>query len=407
MDGVVNYFNYSVTIKTVRRSVFALTDAITVAAGLPGKVTGVTATGLDTQIIVNWTVPVGIITGYTVSAVSGGTTLTCDGGSSSATSCTISGATNGSTYSVSVVAFRGESAGTRSDTLQTTVNQTPDLSNFTVAGTLQSGKTLRVSGLSVVGFPTPTVAYQWQSAASNSGPWLNLPDAAVVTYDLMKPDVGRYLRVVVTATNGIGAGDRQVSNVLGPILNLAGGTENVAQPITGLRGVAGDEKVTLSWDQIKGVTADTYTITVTGGGPKRTVVVSGTLLTKAVTGLDNGTTYKFSVVATGHSESLSKVIEEMPIALLGKVTKVTAVVNATTLTLKWTRPAGTSPVAAYRVVLNSLTKGAPDVEVVATSPSATIAKLVKGASYRLAITGRNSLGLGTVYAHTTVIKVAK
>ena len=63
--------------------------------------------------------------------------------------------------------------------------------------------------------------------------------------------------------------------------------------------------------------------------------------------------------------------------------------------------------AAYRVVLNSLTKGAPDVEAVATSPSVTIAKLVKGASYRLTITGRNSLGLGTVYTHTTVIKVAK
>ena len=406
LDGVVNYLDYSVTIKTVRRSVFALTDPITIAAGLPGKVTGVTATGLDGQIVVNWAVPVGIITSFTASAVSGGTTLMCGRDTASATSCTISGATNGSTYSVSVVAFRGESAGTASDTVQATVNQTPDLSNFTVAGTLQSGKTLRVSGLSVVGFPTPTVAYQWQSSATNSGPWLNV-DTTTATYDLMKPDVGRYLRVVVTATNGIGVGDRQVSNVLGPILNLSGGTENVAQPITGFRGVAGDEKVTLSWDQVKGVTADTYTITITGGGPKKTVVVSGTLLTKVVTGLDNGTTYKFSVVATGHSESLSRVIEEMPIGLLGKVTKVSAVVNVTTLTLKWTRPAGTSPVAAYRVVLNSLTKGAPDVEAVATSPSVTIAKLVKGASYRLTITGRNSLGLGTVYTHTTVIKVAK
>ena len=311
-----------------------------------------------------------------------------------------------STYAVSVVAYRGESGGTKSDTVQTTVNQTPDLSNFTVAGTLQSGKTLRVNGLSVVGFPTPTVAYQWQSAASASGPWLNV-DTTTATYELMKPDVGRYLRVVVTATNGIGAGDRQVSNVLGPILNLAGGTENVAQPIAGLRGGAGDGKVTLTWEQVKGVTADTYTISITGGGPKKTVVVSGTLLTKVVTGLDNGTTYKFTVVATGNSESLSRVIEEMPIGLLGKVSKVSAVVDATTLTLKWTRPAGTSPVAAYRVVLDSATKGAPDIEVVATSPSATIAKLVKGASYRLSITGRNSLGLGTVYAHSTVVKVAK
>jgi hypothetical protein len=95
----------------------------------------------------------------------------------------------------------------------------------------------------------------------------------------------------------------------------------------------------------------------------------------------------------------------MPIGLLGKVSKVSAVVDATTLTLKWARPAGTSPVSAYRVFLDSATKGAPDVELVAAGPSATIAKLVKGASYRLSITGRNSIGLGSVYSYPKVIKM--
>jgi hypothetical protein len=58
-------------------------------------------------------------------------------------------------------------------------------------------------------------------------------------------------------------------------------------------------------------------------------------------------------------------------------------------------------------VLKSLTKGAPDVEVASNTATVTIAKLVKGATYRLSITGRNSLGLGSVYSYPKVINVAK
>jgi hypothetical protein len=64
-------------------------------------------------------------------------------------------------------------------------------------------------------------------------------------------------------------------------------------------------------------------------------------------------------------------------------------------------------VAAYRIVLKSLTKGAPDVEVASNTATVTITKLVKGATYRLSITGRNSLGLGSVYSYPKVINVAK
>jgi sugar lactone lactonase YvrE len=407
LDGVTNFVDYSVTIKTVRRSVFAITEAITVSPGLPGKVTGVTATGLNEEIVVNWTVPVGIITSYTATAAIGNLTYSCDQEDPTATSCTISGVTNGSTYSVTVVARRGELEGPSSDAVQTSVNQAPIISDFSVQGTVQSGRTLRVTDLSVVGSPTPTVTYQWQSAADEEGPWLDLPDADGLTFELTKPDVGRYFRFMVTASNGIGESDNQMSEVLGPVLNLSGSTENTARAITGLRGVATNGKVKLSWDAVKGITADSYTITVTGGGPRKVLTVNGVTLTSVVKGLKNGTTYSFSVVATGYNESKSKTITVMPIDFLGKVGRVSAVVKATTLTLRWVRPVGTSPVAAYRIVLKSLTKGAPDVEVASNTATVTIAKLVKGATYRLSITGRNSLGLGSVYSYPKVINVAK
>jgi hypothetical protein len=407
MDGVVNYLDYSVTVKTVRRSVSATSDPIIVSAGIPGKVSGVTATGLSGQIVVNWDAPVGVVTSYTASAVSGESTLTCDTTDPSATSCTISGATIGLTYDVSVVAHRGVLNGEASDDVPTVVNQEPVISNFTVTGTVQSSKTLRPTGLTIDAFPVATVTYQWQSAATSTGPWIDLADETDLALDLIKRDVGRYIRFVVVANNGLTDDAIRISNVLGPVLNVGGTTDNAGQPISGLRGDAGNGKVTLTWDRVKGVTAESYTVAVTVGGRTQTSTVTGATLTKVVTGLVNGTNYSFSVVATGHEETRSKVITVMPIALLGVVTKVSGVVKATTLTLKWTRPVGTSPVAGYRIVLKSLTKGVKDVEVVSSTPTVVVAKLTKGASYRVSITGRNSLGLGAVYNYPTVIKIAK
>jgi hypothetical protein len=405
--GVVKYLDYTITVKTVRRSVSATSDPITTSAGLPGKVSEVTASGLDREIEVNWAVPVGVITGYTASAVRGTTTLTCSSTDAADTNCTITDAIAGGEYSVSVVAHRGDADGPRSDAVEIDVDQTPNISNFTVDGTVQSSKTVRILGLAVEMFPVGQVTYQWQSAASNTGPWIDLPEEEGTSLDLLKRDVGRYIRVVVTASNGIGEGAVRESAVRGPVLNVGGTTDNSGLAITGLRGVAGNAKVTLSWDRVKGVLAESYTIAVTGGKRPQTITVSGVTLTRVVTGLTNGTDYTFTVVATGREETRSKAITVMPIALLGIVTKVSDVVKTTTLTLKWTRPAGTSPVAGYRVVLKSLTKGAKDVEVVTTTPTATIARLAKGASYRVTITGRNSLGLGAIYTYPKVIKIAK
>jgi len=308
---------------------------------------------------------------------------------------------------VSVVAHRGDADGPRSDAVEIDVDQTPNISNFTVDGTVQSSKTLRIVGLAVEMFPVGQVTYQWQSAASNTGPWIDLPEEEGTSLELVKRDVGRYIRVVVTASNGIGEGAVRESAVRGPVLNVGGTTDNSGLAITGLRGVVGNAKVTLSWDRVKGVLAESYTIAMTAGKRTQTFTVSGVTLTRVMTGLTNGTDYTFTVVATGREETRSKAITVMPIALLGVVTKVSDVVKATTLTLKWTRPAGTSPVAGYRVVLKSLTKGAKDVEVVTTTPTATIARLAKGASYRVSITGRNSLGLGAIYTYPKVIKIAK
>lgn len=233
---------------------------------------------------------------------------------------------------------------------------------------------------------------------------MEIPDQDALTLDLKRRDVSRYVRLVVVADNGVGDAIRRYSRIVGPVLSMAGTTESTAEPITGLRGEFGDGRVTLTWDRVKGITADSYTISYTAGGTTRTVIVASNLLAKTITGLTNGTTYRFSVIATGHDESKSKVIAVMPVGALGKVAKVSVTVRGSTVTLKWSRPAGTSPVSVYRVVLDSTAKGVPDREVTVKAGQAVVSNVAKG-SYRITITPRNVVGAGAVYAHPGVVSV--
>ncbi|MGA2925072.1 MAG: hypothetical protein ABSG43_03610, partial [Solirubrobacteraceae bacterium] len=61
-----------------------------------------------------------------------------------------------------------------------------------------------------------TFAYQWQTSPDGETAWTNNPIQTADDYPLTHPDVGRYVRVLVTATNPDGT-STQTSNVLGPI----------------------------------------------------------------------------------------------------------------------------------------------------------------------------------------------
>jgi Fibronectin type III domain len=84
-------------------------------AVVPAAVTGVTAVRGNTQVSVSWTAPGsdgGLpITGYTVSAQGGGTTITQTVNNPSATSAVIGGLTNGTAYNLTVAAVNGVGTG--------------------------------------------------------------------------------------------------------------------------------------------------------------------------------------------------------------------------------------------------------------------------------------------------------
>jgi type II secretory pathway pseudopilin PulG len=76
-----------------------------------------------------------------------------------------------------------------------------------VSGAAVAGSALTASSGSWVGFPTPTYAYQWQVSANGTDGWTSATGTGNATsaYTVAIADAGNYLRIQVTASNGIGS----------------------------------------------------------------------------------------------------------------------------------------------------------------------------------------------------------
>jgi hypothetical protein len=263
-------------------------------ATVPGKPTGVTATSGSNQATVHWTAPAddggSAITTYTVTAT-GGATKTVTGDKREAV---VTGLTNGSTYT------------------------------FTVVATNAKG----------------------DSAPSDASAPLTLPVA---------PDAPTN----VTATPG-------------------------------------NAQATVTWTAPTsdgGATVTKYVVTPSGGAAPVEVTGNPAPTTAAVTGLTNGTSYTFTVVAqnsAGSSVASGPSAAVTPSTTPTAPQAVTATAGDRTLHVIWASPASTggSAVTHYLVSLNG---GAPTV-LPATAGAADFSGLVNGTSYTASVVAQNANG---------------
>ena len=178
---------------------------------IPNAPTGVTKAMGDGQATISFLAPINTggsaVLSYTVTSSPGNFTCTVN---APATSCNVTGLTNGTSYTFTVKATNknGDSLASTASTAGTPVlSSAPTLSNpGQPTGNPYVGSTL-TSNVTFNGSPTPTVTYQWKACTDpqNIGSCTDISGATSATFTPTLSELGLYIVVDATATNRVGS----------------------------------------------------------------------------------------------------------------------------------------------------------------------------------------------------------
>ena len=369
--------------------------------GTPGAPTIGIAIAGQGQATVAWTPPVDTggpaIDFYTVTSSPEGHTATTANGTT--LSATVTGLTNGTSYTFTVHATNSVGSGAES---AASVAVTP----------------ATVPGIPTIGAVTPgngTATISWSAPASDGG-------SAVVSYTVTSTSGGHTattangttLSATVTgltngtsytftvhATNSVGSGAESAASVAVTPRTVPGiPTIGAVTP--------GNGTATISWSAPAsdgGSAVVSYTVTSTSGGHTATTA-NGTTLSATVTGLTNGTSYTFTVHATnsvGSGAESAASVAVTPRTVPGAPTGVSASAGDASAAVTWVAPAsnGGSAITSYTVTAYS---GATAVKTITTTAtSTTVTGLTNGTSYTFRVAVTNAAGTGTASASSNAI----
>ncbi len=353
----------------------------------PGKPTGVSAVAGDGEATVDWSAPVSdggaAITGYEVSASFDPSTFevhTC--ATAGALECTVTGLTNGTPYTFTVVA--ANSAG-------------PGAASLASAAVVPKGAPAAPTNVRATRGDT-TVTVAWDAAADNGDAVTGYavtadPDGATcATTGALSCTVtglvnGIPYTFTVTATNGLGTGP--ASGAVGPMTPAT-----VPQAPTGVAASAGASSVGVTWTAPadNGGTAVTgYAATANPGGAHCTTTGA---LSCVVLGLTNGAAYTFTVTATnavGTGPSSAASDPATPLDRPGRPTNVVAVRGKARATVTWHAPSANGrPITSYRVT--SSPGGRSCTLLTPAVPTCVVLGLTNGTAYRFVVVATNAIG---------------
>jgi hypothetical protein len=350
-------------------------------ATVPGAPAISDVTAGDRQATVSWTAPAdggAAISGYTVTAAPGGATCT----TTTATSCTVTGLSDGVSYSFTVAATNGVG----SSSPGASVGATPATVPGAPTGVTASGG----NGQATVSWTDPTsdggsAITQYTVTAQPGGASCTVSSASATSCAVTGLTDGTAYTFSVTATNADGTGAAsQASNSVVPV--------TVPDIPTDVAVAGGDAQVTVSWTPPAsdgGESAPpTYTVTSEPGGA--TCTTTGTSC--VITGLSNGTTYTFVVTASntvGNGGTSTPSHTVTPMSPAAAPADVTAVGGNGVTTVSWTPPSsnGGTAITSYTVTAE------PGGETcTTTTTSCVIRGLSNGAGYTFTVQAINAAG---------------
>jgi putative cell wall-binding protein len=367
----------------------AASNSVTPAT-VPGAPTNVVAVGGNTQASVSWTAPAfdggSAITGYTVTSSPGG--LTC---TTAATSCTVTGLTNGTAYTFTVTATNDVGTGAASA-------PSNSVTPATVPGATANVVAVRGNASAIV-FWTPPVDVggspitSYTVSGSPDGTCTTSLSFCVVTG--LTNGVG--YTFTVSATNAAGTGPAsEPSSQVTPATVPGAPTDVVA--------TRGNTQATISWTAPAdngGAAIFLYTVSASGG---LTCMTAATYCT--VPGLTNGAAYTFTVTATnvvgtGAPSAASNSVT--PATVPGAPTSVTAARGNASADVSWTAPAsdGGSAITGYTVTSNP-----GGLTCTTATTSCTVPGLTNGTAYTFTVTATNEVGTGPASAASNSVTPA-
>ena len=352
----------------------------------PSAALNPTAVAGNARAAVSWTPPASNggspITSYLVTAVPGGQTCTYSVVVPETDTCTVTGLTNGTKYSFTVVATNGAGdgpAGTSNQVTPSTVPTAP-LTPSATAGNAKATVSWTVpssdGGSPITGYTVTSSPGGFTCTTSGALTWMvsGLTNGTAYTFSIV-------------ATNANGNSPAATTSPVTPVTAPSA----VINPLA----TAGNAQATVKWSppaSTGGSPITGYTVTSSPGG--FTCTTSGDL-SCTVTGLTNGTKYSFTVVATnGAGDGPSGTSNQVTPATVPTAPLTPSATSGNSqATISWTTPSsnGGSPITGYTVTAS------PGSHICATTGALTcvITGLNNGTSYTFSITATNLVGTGS------------
>ncbi|MFM8283247.1 MAG: fibronectin type III domain-containing protein, partial [Planctomycetaceae bacterium] len=425
VDGLVNGTSY----------VFRVTPITTFGAGAQSlvsspvtPVTVPTAPGApfgtrgDRQVALSWTAPSDNggtpVTDYVVEFrenVTGAGWQTFADGVSFATSATVTGLVNGTSYLFRVRAVNLAGSGPVSaESSPVTPLTFPGI--VQAVGTVAGNGQVRLSWTAPVdngGTPVTDYVVQFRPDTA-SGLWSTFADGVSATTGATVTGLtnGTAYRFRVAAVNPVGIGSFVEAGPATPF--------TVPGTPTALSGTIGDSRVTLSWTAPAATGGSPitdylveYRVAAAGSTSWTPFTRSPSTATSAViTPLVNGVGYVFRVTAinaAGPGTPSTSTATLTPVTVPGAPTGVVATGGDGQATLSWAPPASTggSPITDYVVEYKRLSDATwtTFARAPSTTPGATVTGLTNGFNYQFRVTARNAQGLGAPSASSAGVTV--
>jgi len=337
----------------------------------------------DGEITVTWSAANNngsAITRYDVEAQPGGNSCSTTG---TGTSCTISPLTNGTQYSISVYATNDAGGG-----------------GVSTSETLITPRTLAGSPTNVVINPGDRqLGVSWRAPSSNGGSAVtsytvtaqpgNVTCTAIapaLSCNLLGLSNGSVYSVTVAATNPAGDSVSSASVTGSPVTIPGKPTISATEP--------GSNSVLVRWrapSATGGASVSNYTVVASPGGNSCTT--GGAVLFCTVTGLDNGTTYAFTVTATNTAGTgtASASYNGVPATIPSSPRSIIVSPTNAGLTASWAAPSydGGTAITGYVATVRST---GDTCSTIASTRTCTFTGLVNGSSYIVDVVATNNAG---------------